>query len=120
MSTKLSCSAGKCVHNINGLCSAKDIKVTGFKAKSSSETQCEAFSERSFKNAFVNLANMNVTGEVKQLFTKDSIEMNPKVLCNVENCVHNKDNICSANNVQINGLKATRDIETQCETFVQR
>ena len=51
MSNKLNCTADTCVNNINNLCSANTIHVEGNIASTSSETQCETFSEKGFKNA---------------------------------------------------------------------
>ncbi|MCY6371251.1 DUF1540 domain-containing protein [Clostridium ganghwense] len=120
MDTKLSCSAGNCVHNINGLCAAREIQVTGLTATTSNATQCNTFAERNFKNAFTNLANMNVVGEAKQLFARNSsVEMSPKIACDAQNCLYNKNKICNASSVQINGLQAQTSELTQCETFRQ-
>ncbi|MCY6483282.1 DUF1540 domain-containing protein [Clostridium aestuarii] len=120
MNTVLSCSVGKCVHNINGLCSAREINVGGLKANTSSDTQCGTFAEKGLKNAFTNLANMNISGELKQVFAKNSIEMSPKIICNAENCSYNNNRICNAPNVQIKGLRAQMSEQTECETFIQK
>ncbi|WMJ80528.1 DUF1540 domain-containing protein [Clostridium sp. MB40-C1] len=119
MDTKLSCGVGNCVNNINGLCSAREIKVNGEEATSSNETLCETFGERSFKNAVTNIPNMNIPGEIKQLFTQNSIEMTPKVLCDAINCNYNQDRVCNASSVQINGMQASTSQDTKCETFRQ-
>lgn len=120
MDTRLSCSVGNCVHNINGLCTAREIRVEGITASTSGATQCGTFAEKGLKNALTNLANMNVVGEVKQIFSRNSsIEMSPKVSCDAENCVYNQNKLCNADSVQINGLTAHASDATQCETFKQ-
>ncbi|NMM62284.1 DUF1540 domain-containing protein [Clostridium sp. P21] len=117
MSGKLSCSAGKCVNNINGLCSANNIHVVGSEIHSSKGTECETFMQRGFMNAMSNFTNMNLVGEFKQIFSRDSIEMSPEIKCEAENCVYNADRLCSASNVQVYGPDARSSGGTQCETF---
>lgn len=120
MQTELSCNAGNCVNNINGLCSAKEIKINGEMASSSMETLCETFAERSFTNAISNMPNMNLGGEIKQLFSQDSIEMSPSIACDAVKCSYNENRACHASNVQINGPVADMSKETVCETFIQK
>lgn len=43
---RLTCSAGSCVNNVNGLCSANEIDVKGLNSHASSETECEAFAPK--------------------------------------------------------------------------
>lgn len=117
MSGKLSCNAEKCVNNINGLCDANTIHVTGDKSHSSRETECETFSPKGLINAMSNFTNMNLVGEFKQLFSKDSIEMSPEIKCEAENCIYNVNELCTASNVQVYGPEARTSRETECETF---
>lgn len=120
MEVQLSCSALSCVHNMSGLCSAGTIHVLGSGAHTSNQTMCNTFAEKGFKNAVTHLPNMNVVGEVKQLFTKNSIEMNPGVKCEAVNCTYNDGRACHADYVQIYGPRANASEGTQCETFIQR
>lgn len=120
MSNQLSCSAVNCVHNMSGLCSANNIQVLGSGAHSSTQTMCDTFAEKGFKNAVTHLPNMNVVGEVRQLFTKNSIEMNPDIKCQALNCRFNDNRACYANYVQIDGPGAQGSEGTLCETFNQR
>ena len=117
MSGALSCSANGCVNNVNGLCSANTIHVKGVSAHTSMGTECETFAEKSFKNAIMNMGNMNIGGEIRQLVNKNGISMSPQIQCNACNCVHNINKYCNANNVQINGYGAVTSEGTQCETF---
>lgn len=117
---KLICSANNCVNNIGGLCTANTIDVHGMRAHSSNETECETFAEKGLKNALANLVNMNITGEIRQVFSGSSIEMSPKIKCQAVNCSHNKDKICIARMVQIYGPGAVTSEGTECETFIYR
>lgn len=114
---KLSCSAGNCVNNMNGLCSANKINVVGTNVNTSIGTQCETFSEKGFVNAFKNLSNMNLPGEIRQIFNNGSVEMSPEIKCNASNCVYNVNRVCNANDIIIYGPGAGTSEETQCETF---
>ncbi|GAA0177599.1 DUF1540 domain-containing protein [Clostridium sediminicola] len=117
MTTKLTCGATECVHNISNLCSARRVHVGGITSNASDETQCDTFSPKGVKNAFSSLGNMNVTGEFKQIFSKDDIKMTPEVGCSAEQCIYNTNRICSATDITINGSGAKSSDGTQCETF---
>jgi len=119
MSVKLSCSATNCVHNMSSLCSANSIEVAGSTAQSSAATECNTFAEKGLKNAVTNMINMNVVGEIKQVFTNSSVEMSPKIKCEAVACSHNDNRICAASNVQIHGPSASTSEGTQCETFIE-
>ena len=118
MSGSLGCSAINCVHNLGGLCSANTIHVIGMRASTSSETHCETFAERSLRNALTHVANMNIPGEIRQLFNRDAVHMSPKILCEAVDCVYNEARICSAGSIQINGPHAQTTEHTNCETFM--
>ena len=113
----LSCTATICVNNMSGICSASIIHVSGLNAHSSEATQCETFAEKGLKNSLVNVLNMNVVGEFKQVFSSESIEMSPRIRCQAENCKHNEKRICIAEYIMVNGVGALSSERTECETF---
>lgn len=117
MDGALSCTATECVNNISGICSARTIHISGSKAHSSEDTQCENFAEKGLKNSLVNVLNMNVIGELKQVFNKESIEMSPRIRCEAKNCKHNEEKLCLADNIMVYGKGALSSEKTQCETF---
>lgn len=119
MGVRLTCNADNCVNNVNGLCSANSIKVNGLNSHSSSGTECETFAARGIKNAIWNLNNMNIPGEIRQLFSTSTIEMSPNVKCEADNCVHNSTGKCIAANIQITGPTANVSADTKCETFIE-
>lgn len=119
MSGKLNCSANGCVHNMSGLCSANYIFVQGNQAHTSKSTECKTFAEKGFVNAFANVANSNIPGEIRQFVNRDDVVMSPSIKCEAINCTHNVDQICGASNVAIHGPGATSSDGTQCETFVE-
>lgn len=115
----LSCGALNCVYNMSGLCSARKIQVDGEDAHESEGTDCGTFEQRGLKSAFTNMANMNIGGELRQVFDKDTIDMSPQIKCDAVRCSYNADKICHASNVQISGHGAETSIETKCETFIE-
>lgn len=118
MTAKLSCSALNCVHNNGGLCIANTIHVSGEKAHSSLRTECDTFAEKGFKNAITHLPNMNLFGEIRQVFTNKTIQVSPYIGCDAVHCAYNVERICSAKNVQITGPDAHGSHDTMCETFI--
>jgi len=116
----LSCTATNCVNNLSGICSASTIDIMGSNAHSSEETQCETFAEKGLKNSLNNVFNMNVIGEFKQVFNHDTIEMSPKIICEVINCMHNSEDRCEARNIMVNGRGALSSAKTECETFKEQ
>mgnify|MGYP001607580056 FL=1 len=96
------------------------INVLGSNAHSLEETQCETFAEKGLKNSINNVLNINVIGEFKQVFNKDTIEMSPKIRCEAVNCMHNDEEICSAHNIMVNGKGALKSEKTECETFKEK
>lgn len=117
---RLTCSSAECVHNMSGLCSANTIHIGGRVANTSAGTECDNFAQKGIKNAFLNVANMNVPGEIRQLFRNDSVQMSPSIKCEAGNCAHNVNAECSASDVQIYGPGAEDVKGTQCETFITR
>ncbi|SCN25944.1 hypothetical protein N3C_2595 [Clostridium sp. N3C] len=117
MNGTLSCNAVNCVHNMGGLCSANKIQINGMSALTSTSTQCMTFAEKGFINALMNISNINIPGEIRQLVSKDGIHMYPEVACNAVKCVHNKDQRCEADRVIIAGAHAMDNEGTYCETF---
>lgn len=114
----LTCSAQSCIHNMSGLCSANVIHVNGAGAHTSEYTNCGTFAEKGLRNA-VHMLNMNVPGEVRQLFNSTSIQMSPKIKCDAVLCRYNNNRDCNANFVQIQGPGALTSANTECETFIE-
>jgi hypothetical protein len=117
MDVQLDCSAENCVYNMDSLCSANKINVQGINSKSSSDTFCDTFQERGVKNAFKSLTNMNLGGEIKQVFNNDEVKMNPKIGCTATSCMYNTERVCTAADVQIYGPGAEQKNNTSCLTF---
>lgn len=117
MSGKLRCSAERCVNNVNKFCTAESIHVNGNSAHISTETDCDTFWEKGDMNSIYFFNNTNLSGGFRQLFSKETVEMSPDIVCEAENCIYNVSRVCSADFVQIHGEEAHSSRYTECETF---
>lgn len=116
--TELMCNAENCVNNINGLCSANIIEISGERADTSFETKCNTYGYKNFHNTMMNLVNTNYAGEVAQSFTNSKIVLSPKIQCGAIHCKYNSENRCVAENVFVRGNSTKSSEGTQCETFI--
>lgn len=117
MKGTLSCTATDCVNNVSGICSAITIHVLGLTANNSEATRCKTYSQKGLKNSLANVLNLNVVGELKQVFNHEAIVMNPRVRCEAINCIHNEEKVCRAKNLLIEGISELDTVKTHCDTF---
>ncbi|MCT8976406.1 DUF1540 domain-containing protein [Clostridium sp. CX1] len=117
MSGKLRCSAKNCYNNVNEFCIASSIHVMGEEANTSPDTMCDTFLEKTDADAMSHFTNRNLAGEFRQLFSADTVELSPDIVCEAQNCVYNVNRICSADFVQVHGPNARTSESTECETF---
>lgn len=96
--TNLGCSAENCTHNNSGKCYAGVISVGGVDAQTTANTCCESFVDRA-NSSFTNCA------------CGSSCTCTSDINCKAENCKHNENHKCCADDVHINAQDAT------CETF---
>jgi hypothetical protein len=101
--TSLGCNVTTCGYNDDHCCCRTEIDVQGAKAEDKSCTCCASF-DRSCdcKNA--------MTGP------KDTLSVH----CQAANCVHNEDNMCVADYIDIQGANAGNADQTICASFVSR
>ncbi|MBR5284849.1 MAG: DUF1540 domain-containing protein [Clostridia bacterium] len=104
--TELKCNATTCQSNCHGLCALNTIHVDGSTAEKPQETCCGSFTAK--VSSMVNSAN--------------HIDVRPetRIKCHARDCVYNRDMMCAADAVQINGMGADRCGDTQCSTFKAR
>ncbi|MEG0133227.1 MAG: DUF1540 domain-containing protein [Clostridium sp.] len=119
MSGTLTCDANNCIHNISGLCSAKKIDIQGIGGGNNKHTQCGTFEGKGIKNAITSVFNMNVAGEIKQIFSSSNIAMNPIINCDTITCRFNINRNCGADFIQIHEGVELGSNRTECETFQQ-
>lgn len=98
----LVCSAQKCVYNKEMYCSKDKIQVGGDSAKTSEDTCCASFVERSGDNM------SNSVGTATE---------HTGVACEACDCKHNHETECHADKIGIVGASASRQENTECGTF---
>lgn len=101
---ELKCSAKNCMYNADSLCAKGDIMVGGKRADSKSDTSCESFSKKRENET-------SFTSSLSHPSRTISID------CEAEKCIYNSNYKCKAEHVDINGLNATSNMETACNTF---
>ena len=104
--TELKCSATTCSNNCHYLCALNAIHVDGSTAKKPHETCCGSFTPK--VDSITNSTN------------RIDVRPETRIKCHARDCVYNKDMMCSADAVQINGHGADRCGDTECSTFKSR
>lgn len=112
MDVELYCKAKKCIFNLNGQCTAREIQVEGGDTMGGRFTYCVTFSvdnteDMSLKNYTLN-DNYN-------FFVN-----NPEVKCSARNCIYNERELCQAPYVLILREISSVPIQTECGTFAPR
>lgn len=98
----LQCSAVKCMYNKDNLCSKGDIQVKGDHAATENETWCSSFVEK--------------TG-MSNAYTCGGSCSSIQVGCAAHDCTYNRQEVCQADHVHIDGSQACICEETCCGTF---
>lgn len=102
--TKLQCSAVHCEYNSNNRCCRPEIKVGGGReAKSSQQTCCDSFREK--------------TGTMKNSASYCHPDNSLTVACTAMCCDYNQNGMCAAQAIKIGDVSACRSGETECHTF---
>ncbi|EJO5346878.1 DUF1540 domain-containing protein [Clostridium botulinum] len=111
---KLTCSAENCINNLQGRCTANSIEVEN----NHSHTQCKTFAAKGAIETMSRFHNTNLTEGFKDIFTQGN-NMVPQVNCEVYNCVHNNNRVCTADSIEINGdeERTRNSMETICSTY---
>lgn len=99
--TKIICGVLSCYLNKDKACCADSIDVSGEGAKTRGYTSCETFGKDngSFKSS------------------AKSVKEQSDISCNANTCVHNEDNKCASQTIQIHGSDVEKSDETFCTTF---
>lgn len=97
--TKINCSAKTCVYNQNGGCHSGSIKIH---ENSEKNINCTSF--------------IHVHKNVKSNIESEC----EHIVCNADDCVHNKNLECSCSNVYVTGNDAINFEETKCCSFISK
>lgn len=105
--TKVSCSVSSCSYYKDGGCYVSTVNIGGKGASSDHLTCCGSFLDRQH---YSNLAEYTCNrGETET------------VLCNVNTCKYNENEVCSLNEIHVGGEKEARIYtETECKSYDKR
>lgn len=107
---ELKCGVNSCVYNYNQLCSKSAIKVSGADALREKETSCLSYHKRDRE------ANDHYNLEIGTI--EDIISDYLSVNCEAFNCVYNRNALCYAKDIKIDGTKAKHKHDTFCSSFL--
>lgn len=95
--SNLNCIVSSCIYNNDGYCYASNIKINGYDAINSKDTNCDTYANGSFES----------------LSSKkdDNITNSQNINCSAKNCTYNFYGGCNASHVLI----TTKD--SICDTF---
>lgn len=101
--TKLDCTVANCSYNENKMCKRENIRVGGRNAVKPSETACESFYPRGTNT----MTSIDAKGPARET----------GIACDAVTCRYNKNHKCAAEHIQIAGVHAVTNGETECGTF---
>lgn len=108
----LNCGVKGCTYFYDGRCSKSVIRVSGFDALRDLETSCLSFQARD------RVASDHYNLEIATI--DDIISDHVSVNCEAVNCLYNRNYLCYAKEIKIDGTKARMKDETFCNTFVNK
>jgi len=108
----LSCGVKGCTYFYDGKCSKSVIKVSGIDAIRELETSCQSF------QAKTRVAHDNYNLEIATLdnIISDHVSVN----CEAMNCLFNRNYLCYAKEIKIDGTTANKKEETFCHSFINK
>ena len=108
----LKCGVDTCTYYYDNRCSKSMIKVTGFDANKEDETNCSSY-HRKDRIAFDSY-NLEI-GTIDDIIT-EYLSVN----CDAVNCLYNRNLLCYAKDIKIDGTNAKKYIDTFCSSFVNK
>jgi hypothetical protein len=108
----LKCGVTGCAYFYDEKCSKSVIKVSGSDALRELDTSCVSFQLRNRE------ASDNYNLEIGTI--DDIISENVSVNCEAKTCIYNRNYLCYAIEIKIDGTRAREKHETFCHSFVNR
>ncbi|GAB6167637.1 DUF1540 domain-containing protein [Clostridium carnis] len=100
---KINCNVNNCSHNNSGICYSNRVDIGGKNSNSDCATCCGSFLDKQLYSDLTN--NTYSAGECDCL------------VCKVESCAHNCNNLCDLNSIDVSGNNARIYSETNCSSF---
>lgn len=108
----LKCGVNTCTYFYDHRCSKSVIKVTGDDALREDETNCSSYHKRD-RHAEDDY-NLEI-GTIDNIIS-DYLSVN----CEALNCIYNRNELCYAKDIKIDGTRAKHSEETFCSSFVNK
>lgn len=108
----LKCGVNSCIYFYNERCSRSVIKVMGETATREKDTNCSSFSE--VKRQAEDDYNLEIAT------IDDIISDYLSVNCDATNCIYNRNELCHAKDIKIDGTRARNYKETFCSSFTKK
>lgn len=102
---KLKCTVENCAHNYDYECKKRAIDVEGECSRCKEDTECVSYIERTKDANDTEFAKMS-----------ENSRLETEVYCDVDNCVYEKNDKCTADRVEIVGCNRCNK-KTNCHTF---
>lgn len=108
----LKCGVNTCTYFYDGRCSKSVIKVSGDEATREHDTNCSSYHKRDR----VGVDNYNLEiGTIDDIIS-DYLSVN----CEAANCIYNRNYLCYAKDIKIDGTNAKKYVDTFCSSFVNK
>ncbi|MDD6795714.1 MAG: DUF1540 domain-containing protein [Clostridiaceae bacterium] len=103
---RICCDVSNCSHNKENICYANRVNIGGKSAEKDMQTCCGSYLNKLLYSDLTN--NINSAGSCDSL------------VCYVETCQHNCNNLCNLEQIDVSGLNANVYEETLCNSFKKR
>lgn len=103
----INCNAVNCSHNKERVCYSNRINIVGINSNSDGDTSCSSFLDSQTYGTLTN--NVFQSGKPCDC-----------LVCNVNSCKYNENQLCSLDSINISGNGANLYSETNCESFSKR
>jgi hypothetical protein len=103
---KINCEVSNCSHNNSGMCYANIVSIVGSSAQKENDTCCSSFLN--------DLTYAELTNDIFESDACDSLK------CSAETCAHNKNKLCTLENIQVSGSNAEYYTQTDCASFFNK
>lgn len=108
----LKCGVDTCSYFYDGKCSKSVIKVSGYGALKESDTNCASYHKRN-RTAY---DDYNLEIATIDDIISDYLSVN----CSALNCIYNRNELCYAKDIKIDGTNAKLYKDTCCSSFVNK
>lgn len=105
---KLKCGVDTCVYFYTNYCARSGISVKGETALTDNETKCSSYRKRD------RVANDIYKFEIGSIGVSEYLSVN----CDAVNCLYNRNLLCKAKEITIDGSRAKISEETFCSSFL--